>query len=191
MNIGPNPQLAAMILDYLRLEFGESDTTGSQLELSDLFYEGEQLIDGSLVSCWRFPSGLPSMLATALKGEDDQYVLGLVQDPNYDKYQECYSFMHVQIEFDNYSKSYKEVIRKIDKTNCESDDLVITSEPGQIFEISSTVSLAHTPPMISLYVDHNNNSYNSFGSLALNTVLTFDDKISLCIQIGDLDSTIR
>jgi hypothetical protein len=45
------------ILEYLHLEYGESEDDPDALKLSDLKYEGEHLVDKVVTHFWSYPSG--------------------------------------------------------------------------------------------------------------------------------------
>jgi hypothetical protein len=45
------------VLEYLRLEYGESDDDPDALKASDLTYEGKRVVDGIVTHFWAFPSG--------------------------------------------------------------------------------------------------------------------------------------
>jgi len=64
------PNIAAEVLEYLLLEYGESREDPTALKLSDLSYEGEHLVRGKPTHFWSYPTSSGRSWATVELSED-------------------------------------------------------------------------------------------------------------------------
>lgn len=185
----PDITLTKNVLDYVRREFGEESGDPTSLSLDKLMYEGEQVINDQEVHCWSFPSSKPEMWATALVYENGDYELGMVVKPFSKRHKHFYDKLGIVIETPSSERRLAVNFGKTDKNNWETEEQTIEIDKNHNFLVLCTISFSHNPPMISLYIDQEDESYNIFGSFAITSNITLKPNACVYFEVGDIDAT--
>ena len=185
----PDTTFAKKVLDYVRLEFGEDSGDPTSLSLDNLIYEGERIIDDREVHCWSFPTTKPEMWATAVIYENGEYELSLIVKPFSERHKGFYDELGIVVETESSERRFAINFDKIDKYNWETEETSIEIDKDHHFLVLCTISFSHSPPMISLYIEQEDKTYEMFGSLAIAANVTLEPSACVHFEVGDIDMT--
>ncbi len=182
----PN-NIEKQILEYLHLEYGEDPDAPDSLQLSDLSYAGEHLVEGIIQHCWKYPSLKDDMWATVEIGNDGSYTIGMAPIPEPEN-KDFYANLLLIIEGKN-TKKVRIPYLKDDEydISCFEDAFDMVLENGKKLSVYSEVGLNTTPPQFSLSVEYDGRDMYLKGVAGIELRLSLETDIYMYVDIGKLN----
>ena len=175
------------ILDYLHLEYGEDPGDSGSLELADIKYVGEKLVEGVVQHCWSYPSLKDDMWATVQLYEDGTYCIGMAPIPKKNN-ENNYEYLFLAIK-GKQTKKIKIPYQKDEEYKiCNfEDEFITTLENGKNLYIYSEVFLTPKPHQFDLTIDYDGQEIYLRGAVGIEFKYSLETEIEIYIDIGNLE----
>ncbi len=175
------------ILRYLHLEYGEEPEDPKSLQLSDLVYAGEHLLEGRNRHCWTFPSMKDDMWATVELSDNGSYCIGMEQIPTPED-DDHYTHLTLLIEGKK-DKKFKIPYSEDSEyeISCFDEHFSIELESGKTLTLYSEIFLSTEPYGFSLSIEYDDRETYLLGAVGLELRHSLDADTEIHIDIGNLE----
>lgn len=171
------------VLDYLLLEYDEGTNHGD-LQLNDLTYEGEKMVDALKCHCWGFPSLRSDMWVTLVVDIDGEMHFSIATKPSNDG---VYNRLFIEVDgIKAHKESFEYIYEQDSNLSCVDDRELKIHGAGSI-RVSSEIYFTPSPPQISITLVYEGKEYRMQGGVGLFVSFPLDGDREVHVEVGDLD----